>query len=346
MRKPTYLSPSALAVFERSKDDYYLQYIAEDRPPRMAQTNAMAAGSAFDAYIKSFLHDRIYGKGHKDAAKYELQTIFEAQVEPAIRDEAFKVGAYLFACYKESGALADLMLEIQNAVDEPQFEFTVQGIVEGRREGLSTKKTGVPLLGKPDLKFINSKGAHAIFDFKVNGFYSKSNTSPMQGYVELREQDVEGPHWQRRGQHKNAFVSEYKGMRINVGGYLETYNADWATQLSVYSWLMGESVGSETLIGVDQLVCNGAKRRGDWPLLRIASHRLRVSQDFQYLAQERFQRLWNILIEEPFYFFREYSLQESQAKCLELDKRAEFYRNLDPASDEALVLKWATTREW
>lgn len=353
MRKPEYLSPSALDVFEHSKEEYYLNYLAEDRPNRMPQTNAMSVGSAFDAYIKSYLHDRIYGKNHAESSKYELRTIFEAQVEPQHHAEAWTVGAYLFKAYQESGSLSDLMLELQGAVDDPRFEFTVTGAVAGKREakiiGGDASKKDVILLGKPDIKFINAKGAHVIFDWKVNGFYSKSNTSPMAGYIALREQQPEGG-WLNKIEHKEAYVSEFKGMKINIGGYLETWNKSWATQLACYGWLLGEPVGSENVVGIDQIVCNGANRLGplNYPMLRIASHRTRISKAFQEDAHARFQALWDLLNEpaESFHFFKEFSIEESRAKCKQLDERAAMLRNLDPNSDEAAVLSWGRGSDW
>jgi len=120
MRKPEYISPSALFVYEAKPDQYYMNYLADVRPPRSKQTPAMAVGSAFDAYVKSHLHQVVYGTNDP---KYELQNLFEAQVEPHCRDECWTAGKYLFDCYKASGALTDLMLELSSAVDEPRFEF-------------------------------------------------------------------------------------------------------------------------------------------------------------------------------------------------------------------------------
>jgi len=77
MRIPAYLSPSALGVFEKDREQYYLKYLADNRPPRMPQTEPMAVGSAFDAFVKSYLHHSLFGNHGKDN-QYELNTIFEA----------------------------------------------------------------------------------------------------------------------------------------------------------------------------------------------------------------------------------------------------------------------------
>ena len=336
MRKPTYLSPSALAKYEWSPEDYFCHYLSDKKPAQEPQTNAMSVGSAFDAYVKSYLHDMIYGKNHAESAKYELRTLFDAQVDSQWRDEMWVVGAYLFAQYKSCGALGDLMLEIQNAVDEPRFEFEVKGIVEGQREAVSGKRMGVPLLGRPDIRFINADGAHVIFDWKVNGWFAKGNTSPVAGYLKCREQD--GNYWKQGSQHKNCQPMQYKGMWINGAGYLEDWKAEWATQLATYGWLLGEAVGVELAVGIDQIACHGGKRSDlGYPNLRIASHCAKVSSKFQFETIARYIKLWDLVTAEPFHFFRDLTLEESASKCELLNAKAELYLNESLSDDE----KWA-----
>ncbi len=325
-RCPEYLSPSALGTYESNKTEYYIRYIAPTKAPRMQQTQPMSVGSAFDAFVKSYLHEKIYGKGHHESNKYELTTIFESQVEPANRDWALDAGRYTFEKYKESGALSDLMMELSSASDDPRFEFEVRGVVhaEGKepsREGVSKKTQGVTLLGKPDLRYVNSQGAHVVHDWKVNGYCGKGNTSPTPGYVMCREHDI-GVHWKRMGSHKDAFIQPHKGLMVNTGAYLEQYKEDWATQLATYGWLLGEKVGVEMICSVDQIVGNGMKRdSAGHPALRMVSHRIRVSSKFQFEAIARYQELWGILHDEPFYFFRDMSFEASAQKCALLDEQ-------------------------
>lgn len=334
-RKPEYLSPSALALFETNQQEYYLRYISPVRPPKMLQTQPMSVGSAFDAHVKSYLHQTIYGKNHPESPKYDLRTLFEAQVESHNREWAWMAGQYVFEQYTKSGALADLMLELSKAADDPRFEFDVKGVIEGYREGITKNKMGVPLLGKPDIRFINSEGAHAIFDWKVNGFCGRFNTSPQPGYVELLEEN--SGYWIRKGAHKDAFITRFKGMMVNTGSYFEMYDDAWATQLATYSWLLGETVGTESIIGVDQIVCNGTKMKAGRPLLRIAKHRSRISEQFQFKAMARYQNLWSIVTSEPFYFFRDLSFEDSAAQCQMLDDQAKLMCDPENTSDEAWI---------
>jgi hypothetical protein len=320
LRKPEYLSPSAKKSFYENPKEYFLRYLSPLRIPKTPQTPAMAAGSAFDAYAKSYLHEMLFGR--KDE-KYDRRKLFEAQVEAQNRDECWIVGEYLFECYKDSGALAAMMDELSTAIDEPNFEFDLKGEIKGTREGVEGEPFGVPLLGKPDLRFINDQAAHVIYDWKVNGFYAKGNTSPKPGYVQCRDKST--GWWMKCGFHKDARVVPYKGIEINMNALLETVDAEWAGQIATYGWLMGEPVGSEFIAGIDQLVCHGGKRvsyKGySFPSVRIANHRTRVGEKFQRQTLNEYVYLWSILSDintDKFYFFRNMSFEDSKAMCASL----------------------------
>lgn len=307
MRQLMYLSPTSISLFYENITEFYLNYLADNRPPKLAQTQPMSVGSAFDAYAKSYLHQAIFGKGFD--TKYSIDSIFEAQVEPHNRDWARKAGAYAFSEYKHCGALADLLLELQNSVISPRFEFEVKGIVNGEREGVERTIQSVPLLGKPDVFWMNKTGVHVIFDWKVNGFCSKYGASPMQGYVRLREGT------QNRGAHKNAIVKTYKGMLINTFGMLEDFDETWARQLSIYAWLCGVDVGTEYIVAVDQLACKPGLP--DMPNIKVAEHRLRVSPKHQWKILDEAAHVWNVVNSD--HIFRDMSLEDSKNQCQALD---------------------------
>ena len=67
----------------------------------------MSIGSAFDAFLKSHLHKVLFGGTDP---RFELEAIFEEQVESHNRDWAKVHGEYVFNFYRECGALADLHL--------------------------------------------------------------------------------------------------------------------------------------------------------------------------------------------------------------------------------------------
>lgn len=346
MRRPEALSPSGLDCYKQNPIEYYIRYLSDTKVPSPPQTTPMSIGSAFDAYVKSFLHEKLYGKNAPDSGKYEIKTIFDAQVEPQNRDFAWEAGKYVFEKYNQSGALADLMIELNESVSDPRFELDIRGVVSGYREGITKMEMGVPLRGKPDLLFINKEGAHVVYDWKVNGFCGNYNTSPMQGYIQLRE-DCGGGSWNRKGQHKGCVPQRYRGMVLNVAGYLEIFDPKWAAQLATYSWLLGEPVGAETIVGIDQIACNGSRRDpSGHPTLRIASHRCRVSETYQFRVMAEYQELWSIITapEEKFYFFRDVSFEESKLRCKTLDGAAEVLKT-GGDSDETWVMAMGVGRE-
>lgn len=313
MRKPKYLSPSSIKSWDANRDEFYLKYLAENRPERFPQTQPMAAGSAFDAAIKSYLHKKIYGNCGKDDA-YEPTKIFETQVERHNWDWARPVGKYLFDCYCQCGAMADMMLELQKAAGPPRFEFSIEGFVTG-------KAASVPVLGKPDVFFTNSEGARVIFDWKVNGFCSNSATSPKPGFTICRDcwlPSDRKPTRNNRMPHANCIPTPYKGIKINNQILMEAVDTDWSNQLSIYSWLLGEPVGSQdVIIGIDQLVAQPGPVN---PYIRVASHRCRIGAEYQFALFEHVQNIWSRI--ESGWIFDSMTEEQSAIHCQDLDDMA------------------------
>jgi hypothetical protein len=262
----------------------------------------MSIGSSFDAYAKSYLHEKLFGKGHDP--RFELTALFEEQVEVHNRDWAWKHGALVFKQYQEAGCLADLMLELNSAIGDPRFEFDIQ-------DTITTDIGDVPLLGKPDIFFINSLGARVVYDWKVNGYCAQRNTSPMKGYVKLRTK--KDGSWTEKS-HPSCVATTFKGIMINAAMCLEEGKKDWAGQLAIYSWLLGEEIGSEEMVfGIDQ-VCGPAIE------LRFASHRLRISPQFQYDLVDQVKIVWDSIQNK--HIFRDMSIDASRERCEMLEMAA------------------------
>lgn len=321
MRIPEYLSPTSLNNWEKDPEEFYLQYLADQRPPRIPQTQPMAVGAAFDAYIKSYYHKVLFDKIEP---QFQFETIFETQVEEHNRDWAREAGKYVFECYKTSGALADLLAELQKSESEPRFEFTLQNEVNG-----------IPLLGKPDLYYIHKSGTPIILDWKVNGFCSKYPKSPNRGYLRIRDGWVGVPSRNANMLHKDAHPINHNGVIINIAEFLETIDKDWGTQLSTYAWLCGAEIGSEFVVAIDQIVAKPDIE--DKPKLRIAEHRCLVSKEFQLKAIQRYSELWEII--HSGHIFRNLSVEESATRCSMLDKQFEAF-----ADEGAEFLKEMTGR--
>lgn len=325
MRKPTYMSPTSLKAFETNRDEFYLRYLADNRPPRFPQTKPMSVGSAFDAFCKSFLHYHLFGN-YGPNNEYERDSIFVAQVEEHNRDWARVAGENAFKLYKKSGALSDLMIELGTAVNAPRFEFSIQSFVSG--------STGsVPLLGKPDIYFINAQGARVILDWKVNGYCAAKMTSPNPGYVMVRDSWMPSerkPGSRNRMPHADCTPENFNGLMINKRIWMEQVNEEWAAQLSTYAWLLGEEIGSDLVLGIEQLC--GYPIGEVQPLLRCASHRCRASFDFQINLHERYVAAWTAIQEDTVV---------PAARAEQLEAMAKTLATADPNSFEALVYQMA-----
>lgn len=307
---PEYLSPSAISTFYKAPNEYYLTYLSANRPDRVPQTKPMSVGSAFDAFAKAYLHIRLFGKDTDP--RFDFTAIFESQVEPHNRDYALVAGEICWREYFNSGALGDLLLELQNSVVTPRFEFEVSGVINGKREGITRNIDGVPLKGKPDVFFVNRAGAHVILDWKVNGYDSRTGASPMQGYVRLREDG------RNVGPHKNAVIQPYRGLMINTATTLDQTNNDWARQLGIYAWLIGEDIGGDFVVAIDQIVCRPTGRR-------FAEHRVKIDPNAQWKNYASAQYVWEVINSD--HFFRDLSYEDSKIRCQELEKLADILKD-------------------
>jgi len=348
MRRPKYLSPTSIDKFEELPEEFYLQYLADERPPKFPQTLPMSVGSAFDAFIKSYYHRHLFGENNDP--KFSREAIFEEQVEPHNRDWAWHAGEYAFEAYRTSGAAVDLLVELQHAQGTPRFEFTLQADL-----------FGVPLLGKPDVYFLNREGQPIVLEWKVNGFCANYNKSPAKGYVRVRDGwkfDRAKPSRGVGSAHKNAHVIKVDGILINVATTMEEVDKKWAAQLSTYAWLMGADVGSDFICAIDQLCCKpdgskncevtqqfGSERTGpsiklvevQQPLIRVAEHRCKISKTFQESVRDRYINLWDIINDGEDWIFRDMPKEESQRRQGMLDQMHSAFESNDnngPGTDE------------
>lgn len=308
MRIPTYLSPSSLAMFEKSPEEWYLQRGSEARAPRFPQTKPMSIGSAFDAYVKSAMYETLFGAGADP--RFEFDAIFTSQVEEHNRDWAKENGKYVFDCYQQCGAYNELLELLQQSKYSPQFEFTATGTIGG-----------VPLLGKPDLRFVHSSGAHVILDWKVSGYCSKTPTSPCKNYRLVRDCWDASVAKATRGAgtpHKDYQPIVWKGVEIHAG-WLEDANPDWSDQLAIYAWMLGEPVGNEdVVVCIDQLC--GKPAAFEYPLLRVANNRSRISSDYQHKLLARLTKCWEAISSGN--IFNDLTPEENAERLEVLDRQA------------------------
>jgi hypothetical protein len=315
MRTPKSLSYSALALFEKDADEFYVKYLSDKAAPRLPQTPPMAVGSAFDAEVKSALHAALFGAGSDP--QFEFQTIFESQVEPQCRDFALGAGKVVFEAYKFCGAYDDLLKLLQQSVEPPRFEFSVNGTIGG-----------APFTGKPDCRFVLDLGLgriSCVWDFKVHGYCSKYNTSPSKGYMTCLDGfPAAKPSKSNGKEHKMFLAMDFRGLTIN-SGYMEFCNNEYADQLCLYGWLLGEKVGDENVVcGIEELCAKcmgeGVLNDGIPPTLRYARHRGRVKADYQVALEARVKKCWDAITSG--HVFTDLPLEDSKARCEVLDEMA------------------------
>lgn len=310
MRTPKALSYSAMTNLEKSPEEYYMSHLSEVRSAREPQTPPMAVGSAFDAYAKAALHAAVFGPGADPS--YEFTAIFDSQVEPHNRDFGLKAGMHAFACYQYCGAFKDLLDQLLQSVEPPRFEFTVTNLIGE-----------VPFTGKPDCRFVLdlSEGLiHCVYDWKVRGFCSKYTTSPSKGYALCLDCFKAAKQSRSHGREHGLYLAkQFRGMTINAG-YMETCESSYADQLCLYGWLLGEEVGDENVVlGIEELVSK-PMGEGNQPQLRYARHRGLCKSDYQHKLFQRVQDAWTRITSG--HFFPDMSLEESQARCEQLEEMA------------------------
>lgn len=326
MRVPNALSPSAMLLWSDNKEEYCIRYLCDNRPEREPQTPAASVGSSFDAWVKSNLHAALFGENADPA--YTFNAMFEDSVEPQNRDQARAEGLDCFDNYIQSGAYDDLLKDMQEAKEEPSFERTENCMIDG-----------VPISGKPDARYVDKFGNHIILDWKVRGYHSNYNQSPTKGFMLCRD----GHGWVERnltkkqldlkkagaevvGKNSNTHNKSHKdfkpfdlnGRTINEA-YFETCKREYAVQLCMYGWMLGEGVGSENMVAcIDELCCKPVE--GEKPLIRVANHCARISKDFQLELLATLKQLWEGI--NSGHVFNDLSREENDEKLQILSLKA------------------------
>ena len=285
MRQPKYLSPTSVSLFYKDRTEFYLRYLADDRPPRMPQTEPMGLGSGFDAFVKAYISDTL------KLDLFEKRSLFELQVEKQNWDSLWIKSEEVFNEYLRCGALADLIREVELADSVVRMEDTVRKTING-----------VPLLGKPDLFFFIGD-IPVIIDWKVNGYFSKAGMSPAKGYTHRFDTGV---------QHKNAVLGRASGIEINTAQTMEQKDASWGAQLTTYAWLLGAPIGGKLITGIDQLSFRNGKQT-------CSKHRERISPQFQRDLMMKYEHCWKTI--QGGHIFDDLTAEESVTKQKTLDER-------------------------
>jgi len=306
LRTPKSLSYSAFALWEKDPEEYFLRYLAENRPARTLQERPAATGSAFDARAKSELHAAVFGAGSDD--RYSYERLFEDQVEEHNRDWAGPEGDYVFACYKHTGFYDELLALLLKAKEPPRFEFTVEATL-----------SGIPVLCKPDLRFVTEGVVHVVHDWKVNGYCSKSATSPHKAYMLCRDGFTSAKQNKSHNQEHKEYLGFVHGdLTINTT-YMEACHPEWADQLCLYGWALGEKIGDEKVVlQIHQTVAKPMPVGR--PQLRVSQYRARVKHGHQLELAVRINACWDAV--ESGHIFKDMSREDNDARMDVLNNMA------------------------
>lgn len=311
-RSPDYLSPSALALFEKNPDGYFVRYLCPIKQPRDPQTDPMSVGSAFDALVKNRISVDLWGHERTEADEFRIRDLVVKQCEPHTLPESLRIACILFEQYRECGAYDQLMEVINVSAERPRMEFDVVGTVGG-----------VPLLGKPDLHFHTALGGHVITDWKVSGSCSKCGVSPQQGYMIARDCHGSRTHMQP---HKKFVRESHHGMFVNKVPMNETTDY-WADQLCTYAWALGEKVGSQDFAcRIEQLAVRPGFKT------KCVVHQALVDETYQYELLARYQRCWQAVQEN--HIWQDLTKSESR------QRGDSIIRSLMPAEGPVDDLDW------
>lgn len=303
-RVPKFISPSSLGRWEDRREEFYERYITPVLREKEPQVNYMAVGSAFDAYVKSSIHSAIFGDAATKGSPFEFETLFEKQVEPHVRDEVLKRSTFLWDKYRSLGAYANLLTDIVDSPYAPEMEFKV------------TKEiNGVPIMGYPDLRYITRQLVHVIADFKVNGSFSKHGVSPVQGYKRaLSFAKKDGSI--KEEVHKKFVPKQFKDVVISEN-CLGDFERDWATQLTIYAWCMGETPGHEDfVVRMEQIACRPNRNELN---VKVATHMSQISGRFQMEVMRRLIECWSFV--KKGHIFTDLSYEDNLEHCDLLDKQ-------------------------
>lgn len=301
LRLPKALSPSSLARWEDRREEFYTIYCSDVRTEKAPQINYMAVGSAFDAFVKSQIHSDIFGEAATKGGDFDRAVLFEKQVEPHVRDEVWEKAEFLFGQYVKTGAYNSLITDIALSPYAPEMEFKV-----------AIEVNGVPIMGYPDLRYITKELVHVIGDFKVNGAFSNYGVSPVQGFKIARSIKKDQV---KEEVHKKYMPKQFKDVEIS-DNCLGEFSRDWATQLTMYAWCLGEEPGNEDyVVRMEQLACRPNKN-GEINV-KIATHMSQISSRFQLEVMRRLVECWECL--KKGHIFTDLSYEDNLEHCELID---------------------------
>ena len=203
-KRAKFLSPSCIGSYFRNWDDWYDRYIL--RMPSSPQTPAMGIGSAFDAFVKWGIVERL-GK-EKCVFPYDsLEECYEDQVAKHLDIES--IAKTVYNDYVDKGMM-DRIFKRRRDGELIQARMENLTLCDVEIAGIGAVTVG----GYPDALLTYESGKQYILDWKINGFFSKRRVGIGKGSV---------------------FVCGNCTGREKVGRVTDFASTAWGTQLTIYS---------------------------------------------------------------------------------------------------------------
>lgn len=261
----SYLSPTSFMLWRKNPIGFWMRYLAppELKLPRMPQTPQMAVGNVFDIHMKYHLAQTV-GRRDLDPSMLEKSIDKKYLGKRGSMDKIDQLvlweGLRAYHAYKDSPALR-LLLEGVTNVEVPAEAVRVTG--------------GVPIWGKPDAELF--RGRRIVQDWKVSGAFANSTPSAESGWSYRFVERMQGgePKWIDEGPHHRSVEP------------LELLKEEWAIQLAMYAWLLGDAPGSDIHGQIDKILLVDSKT------VEVYVYRTSVGRDFQLRILSELQCLWD-----------------------------------------------------
>ncbi len=305
---PSHYSPSSCSKFYQDREEYFLQYLAKTRAPRMKSTPAMNIGNVYDSLVTHAIAVMFYGlEDVRTQTEFSMETLMEACHEDHLdMDEQLAIATDMFNQFKATGAFASLCADLRKA--DP-------GSIKMQQKCYYNDPAGFTLFGYMDLSFTIGD-VQIIRDFKVNGRFSKAGAALIKGYQEAYPLDVKRVKYP----HKDCFMTTHKcGLRFSLGCASKAI-PQYARQLATYGWsLNGNKAPVENLLlGIDQVSCKMGGTRVPEIMFGKTSHFIKPDAQMQLLNEYR--AMHETIISG--HLFDSLTREESDAKCVELNNLA------------------------
>ena len=258
MKTPRSLSYSSMTLWEKNPEEFYLRYLAEHPAPRLPQEPPMAVGSRFRRLRQGRPATTILFGTAVDP-QFAFEAIFESQVEPQCRDFALTAGQ---ARLRRLQAVRRLRRTARAAeAVRRAAPLRVQGRWHHCRRCRSPASRTAASCSTSASDCI-----HCILDWKVRGYCSSMPPARRKGYMLCRDgYQSDKPSKSHGTQHTNYLAYNHRGLTINAG-YMEYCNDEYADQLCLYGWLLGEKPGDENVVGmIEEIVAKPADARAAAP---------------------------------------------------------------------------------